>query len=191
MNPGNLTKRVLEHLMDATGDSLYLFAAIIDSGYGASRKKIERRSWELRRHGPSISSKKGFRQQRDNFYSLLYHLQKDGLIERRRGKWSITARGEKKHKTILNRLPLRKYQKKKDTSLKIVIFDIPEKEKKKRNWLRYRLVELDFKMLQKSVWTGRVKLPEEFINDLRDLHLLQYIEIFTVTKSGSLRQLGY
>lgn len=191
MSAGSLIERILEHLADATADSLYLFVAIIDSGYGASRSKIERRARELREQGLSGPNKNDLRRRRNNFYSYLYHLQKDGLIERQRGKWFINARGREKYKTLLNRLPRKRYQKEADTSLKIVIFDIPEKEKAKRNWLRGRLIELGFKMLQKSVWAGKMKLPQGFLDDLRDLKMIQYVEVFAVTKSGSLRQLGY
>lgn len=176
--------------MDATEDSLYLFAAIVDSPYGASPRQIERRAQELR-EGLTGRSKDDLRKRRTNFYSYLSHLQKDGLIERRQRKWSITSRGKEKYKALLKRLPGTKYQKEIDTTLKIVIFDIPEKQRRKREWLRSRLVDLGFRMIQKSVWAGKVKLPEEFIKDLQELDLFRYVEIFTISKSGSLRQVGY
>ena len=191
MRVGNLTRRILEHLMDATVDSFYLFVAIGESRYGDSRGKIERRARELRESGLSGPSRNELKRRRNNFYSYLYHLQKDGLIERRRGKWSVTNIGRGKYKTLLKRFPVRKYPKEADTGLKIIIFDIPEKEKRKREWLRDRLVELGFKMLQKSVWVGKIKLPQEFVEDLRDLNLIRHVEVLAVTKRGSLKQLGY
>ncbi|MBI2635441.1 MAG: CRISPR-associated endonuclease Cas2, partial [Parcubacteria group bacterium] len=73
--------------------------------------------------------------------------------------------------------------------LKVVIFDIPEKQKHKREWLRGQLQDLGFKMIQKSVWMGKRKFPKEFLEDIRDLKLLAYVEIFSVTKTGSMRPL--
>ncbi|MDP2650866.1 MAG: CRISPR-associated endonuclease Cas2 [bacterium] len=184
-----LTEKILEVLIDGAATSLYLFAAIVASPYGASQKQMERKFWELQERGGSRNRPKDFSKQRNNFYSLLSQLKKDELIESKNRKWGITFLGKEKHKTILKGFPPGQYEKEKDSNLKIFIFDIPEKEKYKRKWLRGRLSELGFKMLQKSVWAGRVKVPKEFIEDLRDLKLLQYIEIFAVTKSGSLRKI--
>ena len=71
----------------------------------------------------------------------------------------------------------------------IVVFDVPEKERRKRDWLRSVLKRLELKMVQKSVWIGKVKIPKELLDDLFNLKLLDYVEIFEVSKSGSLRQL--
>ncbi len=184
----SLTERILEHLLGAAEDSIYLFAAIVDSPYGSSRRQIERRAWELR-EGASRSS--DFNRQRRNFYTLLSKLKKDGLIGQRKSKWTITKKGKEKYKFIIQRLPFRKkYKKEADLTFKLVIFDIPEKERGKRQWLRERLRELGFKMIQKSVWSGKVKLPEEFLEDLKTLNLLDYVDILAITKTGSLRSLG-
>ena len=184
------TERIFEFLMDGAATSLYLFTAIVASPYGASQKQMERKFWELQERGSGKIRAEDFARRRNNFYSLLSHLKKDGLLESKNGKWSITSPGKGKYKSILKRLPLAQYKKEQDPNLKIVIFDIPEKERYKRDWLRGRLLGMNFKMLQKSVWAGKVKLPKEFIEDLRDLKLIRYVEIFAVTKSGSLRNLS-
>jgi hypothetical protein len=44
-------------------------------------------------------------------------------------------------------------------------------------------------MVQKSLWLGKVKIPEEFLVDIRKLSLLDYVEIFEITKTGSLKNL--
>ena len=53
----------------------------------------------------------------------------------------------------------------------IVIFDIPEIRKNKRNWLRGDLMALGFMQLQKSVWFGPAPLPKKFIEYLNDTNL--------------------
>ena len=50
----------------------------------------------------------------------------------------------------------------------MVMFDIPEKKRKIRNWLRLQLKLWDFKMIQQSVWLGKGPLPKEF-NERLDL----------------------
>ncbi|MBI2595069.1 MAG: hypothetical protein HYW38_02330 [Candidatus Colwellbacteria bacterium] len=183
----SLTKKILEILVGLTETSFYLFVAIVESGYGASQKQMERKFWELQERGLSKKHPDDFLKRRNNFYSMLSQLKKDGLIQQKNGKWSTTALGRKKHQSMLDRLPIKKYESKPDLTLKIIIFDIPEKEKHKRDWLRSRLKGMGFKKLQKSVWVGKFKLPEDFLEDLRDAKLIEYVEIFAVTKSGSLR----
>lgn len=189
MQRGELTKRILEHLMDASTDIVYLFAAIVASPYGASRKQIERKMWELRegagRDKPDLEKMK---QRRQNFYSMIYKLQREGFIKKTKNrKLLITVLGKEKYKKILSHLPRKHYQAQIDNSLKVIIFDIPEREKYKREWLRDQLRDIGFKMLQKSVWIGRRKFPSEFMEDIRDLKLLPYVEIFSVAKTGSVQ----
>jgi DNA-binding transcriptional regulator PaaX len=70
---------------------------------------------------------------------------------------------------------------------RIVIFDIPEKEKLKRSWLRQELTERGFRKLQKSVWYGKRPLSESFFRGLDSLDLRPYVHIFEISKQGTLR----
>ena len=67
----------------------------------------------------------------------------------------------------------------------VISFDIPEKERRKRDWLRFALKQLNFHMIQKSVWWGKTKIPKEFIDCLKELKIIDYVEIFRVIKSAS------
>jgi len=133
------------------------------------------------------------------FYNLLNHLQKQGLVKKNKeGKystWRITEKGKKKlieiSEKILIKLPRRFYKKENDKNLKIVIFDIPEEESRKRLWLRQNLLALGFSKLQKSVWVGSIKLPKDFIEDLKAIDIFQYIEIFSVSKEGTIGKNKY
>ena len=135
--------------------------------------------------------------ERQRFADLLYRLRKDGLVEstKKNGKnlFNLTQKGkeilEKLRAKKDNALPDVKYKSQTDNVLKIVIFDIPESERRKRVWLCSALKNLEFTMLQKSVWIGKFKLPEEFMNNLKELGLLSYVEIFAISKTGSLMQL--
>ena len=128
------------------------------------------------------------------FYNILGYLQKEGLVrkskEEKNSFWSITEKGKKKLKLINElialKLPSKSYKKENENNLKIIIFDIPEEDSRKRKWLRNNLIALGFSKLQKSVWAGKNKLPEDFISDIKDINIFQYIEIFSVNRTGTI-----
>ena len=138
MERGELTKRILEHLMDASADIVYLFAAVVASPYGASRKQIERKMWELREGtGRSKSDLERIKRKQQSFYSTLYRLQRQGFIKRTKNrKLLVTVLGKEKYKKILKRLPIRFHKPERDDSLKVIIFDVPEKERYKREKIK-------------------------------------------------------
>ena len=88
-------------------------------------------------------------------------------------------------------MPSAKYQSQNNDNLKIIIFDIPEEDRRKRVWLRSALKNLNFTMLQKSVWVGISRLPHEFARDLNKLKIISHVEIFAISKTGSLKQLKF
>jgi DNA-binding transcriptional regulator PaaX len=103
-----------------------------------------------------------------------YYLKKKGLIagELRDGQLYIrlTPEGEKEAgRYQINRLKIRA-QKQWDKKWRLLIFDIPEARRVKREALRGKLKELGFYPLQKSVWVipfpceREVKLLREFFN---------------------------
>ncbi len=189
MNNG-ITAKILEGLSEGAIVSAALFRTIMESGYGSSYSKMQRNFdkivGELREEG----EKSEFQRKKHNFHLILSKLKREGLVKTRDNKWSITSAGREKLLKLAKRMPRHSYKKEVDTSLKIIIFDIPEKEQKRRVWLRRRLDDLGFKMLQKSVWSGKMKLPEEFINDLKDLKIFQYVDILAVTKTGSIKTIN-
>ena len=42
-------------------------------------------------------------------------------------------------------------------------------------------------MVHQSVWVGKTKIPETLILDLENLHILEYVEIFEISKNGTLK----
>ena len=122
---------------------------------------------------------------------LLRYLDRQGLIDRKNieGRWRmiLTKKGKDRLQTIkpdLKRPGSYSAQKTKDTT--IIIFDVPGSERRKRDWLRSCLKRLGFRKIQQSVWMGKVKIPEEFIGDLRKFNMMEYVEIFIAQKLGSL-----
>lgn len=126
------------------------------------------------------------------FYSMLTRLKRDGLVLKRKTAngvfWKITSFGLNKLKVLEENNT--KYKSESDGRVKIIIFDIPEKDRKKRAWLREVLKILNFKILQQSVWIGKNKIPEEFLFDLHQKNLVSFIHILEVTKSGTIKELA-
>lgn len=69
-----------------------------------------------------------------------------------------------------------------DGKVRVVIFDIPEKKRKWRDWLRNELRLLQFKSLQKSVYIGKTPLPESLYKEINQTDLDQYVFIFTMSE---------
>lgn len=186
MNSG-ITTRVLEKLSEGAMVSAAIFIGIMESGYGASSSKMQKNVDKALEEMQKTEGKSEFQRKKHNFHLILSKLKREGLVQKKENKWFITNTGKEKLSKLLKRLPRHRYSKEIDSTVKIIIFDIPEKEQRKRAWLRRRLQELGFKMLQKSVWMGKVKLPEEFLEDLRGYEVFPYVDIFAVTKGGSIR----
>ncbi|MEK7130431.1 MAG: CRISPR-associated endonuclease Cas2 [Patescibacteria group bacterium] len=187
--------KILE-VLENSGEALEELFLIFTMPYGTSFRGGE---YRLRKFREARENLKTFKKEKRRFDDLLYRLRKDELVEdikkSEKSFLRLTQKGEK----ILNILrkkkddamPDAKYQSQNDDGLKIIIFDIPEDERKKRVWLRSALKNLNFDMLQRSVWAGKAKLPHEFIQDLNKIKIISYVEIFAISKTGSLKQLKF
>lgn len=194
---GDKTLKILDFIGTAFVDATDLLEAFLSSGYGATPGRV---AWELRKIERRCSELEAEKQAKQNYYNLLYKLKKEGLIrEDVRGRkrfFALTHAGRNKlvflRKEIKHRviLPSRYYAVGPDDKFTIISFDIPESERRKRNWLRSVIKNLGFTMVQKSVWVGKVKIPQDFLEDLRKLKLISFVEIFEISKSGSLKHVA-
>ena len=185
--------KVLEFL-ENSGQALEELFFIFTVPYGTSFHRAEYLLYKKRNED---LQRKSDAKARHRFHELLYRLRKEGLVaETKKDNGSFFKLSEK-GRSILAKLrfksakalPPPKYEIKDENSLKIVIFDIPEEKKRHRDWLRCVLKNLNFTMLQKSVWTGKTKIPEALLYDFKKLDILPYIEILAVTKSGTLKKI--
>ncbi|MEX1014777.1 MAG: hypothetical protein WDZ80_06480 [Candidatus Paceibacterota bacterium] len=172
---GVVLKTILNKLEEGSEKAIDVFIAFLNAGYGISYKKFE---YEL-----SKLKDEKLKKQKKNFISFISRLKKQGLIKEDEDIYKLTTKGRDKLKKML---PTLVYKKEESKDLSVVIFDIPEKHRKKRYWLRSVLQNLDFKMKQQSVWVGKSKIPKDFIEDIHNLKLDEYIEIFKVTSHGTL-----
>ena len=189
--------KVLEIVGGAALETSDVLLAIMTSPYGSSRSRIEKQKGKIARVRDEIITEL---KEKQKLYNFIFNLKKDGLvIKKKKGSkeiWDTTKKGKEELVKLKvyyreNSLPEdRKYESEVSDELTIIAFDIPEKEKHKRDWLRRKLVEMKFKMLQGSVWVGKRKVPEDFLEDLNVCKLMECVEIFTVNKKGSLSRLS-
>lgn len=117
---------------------------------------------------------------RRSFSAILSQLRRGGLVERRsRGRgatWRLTPREQSQRAAA-----------RQDTIQRLVVFDIPEKERHKRDAIRIELMAAGYSQLQKSVWVGQRPIPDDFLELLDALHLHDHVHIFSVRDPGTLR----
>jgi len=198
MRKGGITLKILEAVSDLAINTIDLFEVFLSVGYGASYGKFQYELSKKQRERDQKSIEREIKNKaKQNYYNLIYQLKRGGLIEEKEKNnkkfFIITKKGKgklsflkKQHKESL---PEVSYSSEENNKFIIFIFDIPEKEKRKRDWLREVLKKLGLKMIQKSVWIGKTKIPKEFLDDLFKLKIIDYVEIFEITKAGSLKNL--
>ena len=185
---------ILENITEFGEDLSTTIEAVLTLGYRASIRGVEYKKSKIRRERENRKEKMRTRKIKQN---LIYKLEKDGLIERKKeGKISAifkTKKGLEKEQELKEKremfLSKNGYKTKKSDKFSIITFDIPEIERKKRDWIREALKNLKFRMVHKSVWMAKVKIPREFIDKLFKLRMNDYVEIFEISKTGSLRHL--
>ncbi len=201
---GDVTRRILEALSETVLSVGDIVEAILSSGYGASSRKMLKKANSLRisrerARGVGIEKERIARR----YQKMISRLKQDGLIVESDGP--VGSGGPvllKMSKLGLSRLrfirkergknkilPGIKYPKEAQNIFTIVAFDIPEKYRARRDWLRGVLRGLGLVMIQRSVWLGKVKIPSKLIDDLKDLGLLDNVEIFEISKEGTLKNL--
>jgi DNA-binding transcriptional regulator PaaX len=118
---------------------------------------------------------------------MISRLEREGLL-------TSEGRGTSKHCITTSRgkklsSPQPSYSQEKSNSLVLVMFDIPEKSRKERNWLRSVLQQLSFEMIQKSVWMGSVKIPKKLLEELKEKELLDCVEIININNPGTIERI--
>jgi len=169
---GAITKLILEKL--AESGELMLEAMI-------PRNRVESRMWREIFGLPT-----SYEFSKENFSAVLSRLKSQCLVYksggRRYAKWLLTISGK-------NKLSSYKIDTiKPDGIPRLVMYDIPEKERGKRDLLRCELVSCNYKQLQRSVWLGYSPLPEKFIQNIKDFGLKNKVHIVSINKTGTLSE---
>ena len=189
---GQVLLKVLEILKDGVINQIDFFEAVLASGYGASMGKVDHEYEKIKRSREKEKCTAQYLKDRKRRLQIFVSkMKRDGLIGETdsKNKIKISEKGRKKLEEIKNRLPDRHYEKGDGDKLTIISFDIPEKLRRKRNWLREVVRNLGFGMIHQSVWMGKTKIPQKMIEDLENLKILEFVEIFEISKTGTLKKI--
>jgi DNA-binding transcriptional regulator PaaX len=122
-----------------------------------------------------------------DFYNNIYRLVKFGYLKQKETNSGICLSISEEGTKFLNRLSPEK-----DGVWKMVIFDIPEKQKYVRVVLRAKLKALHFKKWQNSIWVSPYKLEpeiEEELNSLADKFFIRLIKTSEINYTKDLEKL--
>ena len=189
---GKILLKALEIIHDQAMSQVDFFAAVIAAGYGASMSALDY-EYDRRQRARNIKNFHGeeLKERKKRLKVFIAKMKHDGLIEElENDKVKISTKGKEKIIQLKGKLPDRHYQADGRDNAVIISFDIPEKLRRKRDWLREVIRNLGFQMVHQSVWLGKVKIPKDFLEDLANLNILEFIEIFEISKTGSLRKLA-
>ena len=122
-------------------------------------------------------------------YSSFSHLKKKGWLKKQSDTFRLTMAGEKEAffahldaQTVLYKPKKRKW----DGRWRMIIFDVPEKKRRYRDYLRQMLKTLGFKELQKSTWVTPYPIPDflkELLWEERIKHFTRFITIKEIEPS--------
>jgi len=183
---GNKIIRLLEIIESGAATTAEIFS-FFACGYQESYGRLRQNIFCPTRPLPDRTKKQ-------RLYSLLNVLKRQGFITRssvssKKPVWKISAKGLKRIGSLKKAELLHKIKcsKKEPGKLKILIFDIPERYRTKRAWLRSVLKALGFSLLQQSVWIGKNKFPEWLIKEMENFNIMRYIHILEITKRGTIK----
>lgn len=112
-----------------------------------------------------------------NLRMILLRLERKGLISRTSGDHKLTPRGRE----FMQRLKAKiEHNSKWDGKWHLVTFDVPEKKRYDRAWLRSVLSLSGYEPLHKSVFLGKFALPEEIYREIYSRKLKNYVKLLTV-----------
>lgn len=130
---------------------------------------------------------------RRSLYHALRRMERRYLVGvKRRGQgdeWYLTDEGERLARLLKVKLQHAAQQKRWDGKWRVVIFDIPERIRGRRDFLRKELASLGFHQLQKSVWVTPYPLPPEFMELVGELELGKHFRVLTVERMENDRDL--
>ena len=115
--------------------------------------------------------------------SGISQLRKKKYIAKSGSAWFLTSKGKKylaeKYDSLIQfNSPFLKN----DSKNLLIMFDIPEAKKAKREWLRWHLKKFNYVMIQKSVWRGPSPLPKKFLDYINKIKLQDHLKMLKVSK---------
>lgn len=138
----------------------------------------------LERSGPTSLADlyNAYKQRQSNkaVYNALYRMSRERLIEHIGSSYALTPEAGSL---------IHKFFPKKDGMWKIVVFDIPEKKREVRTFLRGRLEQLSFQRWQNSIWISPYALDKDIEEEFKKLAERYFIRLIKTSKINYTRDL--
>ena len=118
------------------------------------------------------------RRSTQQFSKLVYDLKRRGVIKVQGEGVLLTVKGREEALRI--RWKLTESQKRNDGKMVMVMYDLPEKQRKMRDIFRSVLVSLGYQEFQKSIWVSKKKVEHETEEAIREYDLWTYVRLFII-----------
>jgi DNA-binding transcriptional regulator PaaX len=122
---------------------------------------------------------------KESMRNTFTRLRKKGYVDNSVSGWALTVKGKKfsQKRTLLGYIPS-PFPKHCAAGM-IISFDIPESERKLRNWLRNQIKIFGYTMLHQSLWIGPGPLPPVFLKRLDNLGIRKKIKTFKIKQANT------
>jgi len=119
---------------------------------------------------------------RKYFSQLIYYLKKKGYIKIKNlgAKKGVILTEKGSEKVLKTKLKIEEKKRRPDGKWIMLIFDIPERKRHLRDFLRSVIYFLGYKMLQRSVWICPYDVLKKTEVVLRKYSLDRYVKIFLI-----------
>lgn len=164
---GRLGLAILKYIENNGRITAKEFLSTRRSGLGATMGRLQ--------VAPDVQSIYNDLKEADNnsLRTVVWRLKQKGLLRQKNGSLSVTNSGQE----AIDQTNTKKNW---DGKWRMVFFDIPEKEKAKRNWLRKRLNEQNFRIIQKSVFVGKYPLGQDIFERIHEMGLSKNVRMITI-----------
>jgi hypothetical protein len=171
----------LYKFLDATESVLSLF--VQDRPYhfkgldlfSRSGIKIFKSNWEIKN-----------KRNKKDMAMLIYNLRQNGYLKtlKVKDKSAVILTQKGLEKVFMVKMKLKDKKTRQDKQWQMVLFDIPEKKRKERDYFRRGLQCLGYKKLQKSIWVCPYNIEKETQDLIKRYKLGSYVELLLVKKIG-------
>ncbi len=185
MDKRGLKEKIKELPANLSITSFVLLLGLADRGLVALSEILEGPTREITKNYQRISKIKDFwdyydelkNLKEDSARTILWRLQKKGLVSKKEGHYKLTLQGLKVV-SIFQKKEIKEHQW--DGKWRLIMFDIPEKRRDERRWLRFQLLIWDYRPLQKSVFIGKQPIEEDVYSEIIARGLNQFIRLITI-----------
>ncbi len=113
---------------------------------------------------------------RESVRTTLWRLQKKGLVEQaQNGELKLSERGAElvKQKEGHPEEPW-------DGKWRLITFDVPEKRRRERDWLRNALMNAGYTFVQRSVFLGKKPIPRVIFETIQERDLSKFVRLIVI-----------